>query len=292
MDYRKIEAGTEKQKIPVFCFFYKIEYMQLENICTKVNELVQSTGDFILGEKNKINDKVIESKGTHDFVTYVDKTAEKLLVEGLSSILPEAGFIAEEGTANQKGETYDWIIDPLDGTTNYIHGLSPFAISVALRRKDKIILGVVYEMSLKELFYSWENAPAYLNRKAIKVSSVSEMHTALIATGFPYYQFDDFEQYMFVLMHFMKNSAGIRRLGSAATDLAYLAAGRFEAFFESALHAWDVAAGAFIVQQAGGKITDYNGGDNWLFGGQIVAGNSMIYEEFFKFVNQKLGSNG
>ena len=266
--------------------------MQLENICTKVNELVRSTGDFILGERNKINNDDIESKGAHDFVTYVDKTAEKILVEGLSSILPESGFITEEGTATYKGETYDWIIDPLDGTTNYIHGISPFAISVALRRNDKIILGVVYEMSLNELFFSWENNPVYLNGKEIKVSSVSEMNTALIATGFPYYQFDDFEHYMLALKYFMKNSAGIRRLGSAATDLAYLAAGRFEAFYESALHAWDVAAGAFLVQQAGGKVTDYNGGDQWLFGGQIVAGNRTIFDEFFKIVNQKLGSNG
>lgn len=260
--------------------------MNLERICTQVTELTKNIGNFIVAEKNNIREKNIETKGLHDFVTYVDKSSEEQLVRKLSEILPEAGFIAEEGTATQKGDTYNWIIDPLDGTTNFIHGITPFAISIALMEDDKIILGVVHELGLNECFYAWKSSPAFLNGKKIAVSGNRTIEDSLIATGFPYYDYDRIKPFMETLEYFMQNSRGVRRLGSAATDLVYVACGRFESFYEYSLSPWDVAAGAFIVQQAGGKVSDFNGKNNYIFGKEIIAANSVVYKEFFTRIKE------
>jgi len=254
--------------------------INLESVCKQTREIAIEVGRFIKEQQNKITSEVIESKGKHDFVTYVDKTAELKIVDALKPIIPEAGFIAEEGTETQVGEKYNWIIDPLDGTTNYIHGFSPFAVSIALKENDTIVLGVVYEISLQECFYSWEGAPAYLNGKTIQVSKADSIEASLIGTGFPYRDFKQLNSYMQLLQHLCINSQGIRRPGSAATDLAYVACGRFDAFYEYGLQAWDVAAGAFLVQQAGGQVCDFKGGTNYIFGQEIIAGNSLNYQEF------------
>ncbi|MRT91792.1 inositol monophosphatase family protein [Ancylomarina sp. 16SWW S1-10-2] len=253
--------------------------IDLELICRETRKITIEVGAFIKAQQNKINSDVIETKGTHDFVTFVDKTAETKIIESLKPLIPEAGFIAEEGTETLIGSVYNWIIDPLDGTTNYINGFSPFAISIALKREDKIVLGVVYEISLNECFYSWENAPAYLNNKTISVSNTPTLETSLVGTGFPYRNFDRLDNYMDLLKHLCINSQGVRRLGSAATDLSYVACGRFDAFYEYALEPWDVAAGAFIVQQAGGHVCDFHSGDNYIFGQEIIASNSLNFAE-------------
>jgi myo-inositol-1(or 4)-monophosphatase len=260
--------------------------MNLENICTKVCNLSKEVGQFIRTERSTNKNINVEVKGMHDFVTYVDKTSEKKLVDGLSKILPEAGFIAEEGTSTKKGEIYNWIIDPLDGTTNFIHGLTPFAISIALMKNDQIILGVVYEISLDECFYSWQNGPAFLYGEIIEVSDKKDLKSSLIATGFPYYDYKRIKPFLESLEFFMLNSHGVRRLGSAATDLVYVACGRFEAFYEYSLSPWDVAAGAFIVQQAGGKVSDFVGEKNYIFGKEIVACNKFVFDEFLNTVKQ------
>ncbi len=254
--------------------------MNLENICQQVIDLTKSVGEFILSEKNNITHLNVEEKGLHDFVTYVDKTSEQELVDGLTKILPEAGFIAEEGTSVKKGDIYNWIIDPLDGTTNFIHGLTPFAISIALMENDKIILGVVHELGLNECFYAWENSPSFLNGEIIKVSEMETIENSLIATGFPYYDYKRIKPFLESLEYFMENSHGVRRLGSAATDLVYVACGRFEAFYEYSLSPWDVAAGAFIVQQAGGKVSDFKGENNYIFGKEIIATNNFVFDNF------------
>lgn len=260
--------------------------MSLENICQQVIDLTKSVGEFILSEKNNITHLNVEEKGLHDFVTYVDKTSEQKLVNGLSKILPEAGFIAEEGTSVKKGDIYNWIIDPLDGTTNFIHGLTPFAISIALMENDKIILGVVHELGLDECFYAWKDSPAFLNRKIIKVSEKAKIEDSLIATGFPYYDYKRIKPFLESLEYFMENSHGVRRLGSAATDLVYVACGRFEAFYEYSLSPWDVAAGAFIVQQAGGKVSDFKGENNYIFGKEIIATNSFVFDNFLNNIKK------
>jgi myo-inositol-1(or 4)-monophosphatase len=254
--------------------------MNHEKICKQVVDLTKSVGEFILSEQKKSNSLRVEEKGLHDFVTYVDKSSERKLVDGLENILPEAGFIAEEGTSVKKGEKYNWIIDPLDGTTNFIHGLAPFAISIALMEDDEIIIGVVHELNLDECFYAWKGGNAYLNGNIIRVSEKKTIENSLIATGFPYYDYKRIKPFLETLEYFMQNSHGVRRLGSAATDLAYVACGRFEAFYEYSLSPWDVAAGALIVMQAGGKVSDFSSGNNYIFGKEIVACNNFVFKEF------------
>lgn len=260
---------------------------ELENLCLKTKEIAIKAGTFIKNQQSNIKANVVESKGLHDFVTYVDKTAEEMIVKELKQILPDAGFIAEEGTETYQSDRYNWIIDPLDGTTNYIHGLSPFAVSIALQDKNEIVLGVVYEISLSECFYSWKGADnAFLNGNPIHVSNAETVDTSLIATGFPYYDYNQLKSFMASLEYFIINSHGVRRPGSAATDLAYVACGRFEAFYEYSLQAWDVAAGSFLVKQAGGKICDFKGETNYIFGKEIIASNGLVHNEF-KSVVQK-----
>lgn len=260
--------------------------MNLENICQQVTELTKTVGEFILNERKNNSNLNIEVKGLHDFVTYVDKTSEQKLVEELTNILPEAGFIAEEGTSTKKGKKYNWIIDPLDGTTNFIHGITPFAISIALMEDETIILGVVHELGLNECFYAWKNSPAFLNGVIVNVSDKKTVEDSLIATGFPYYDYERMNPFLKSLEYFMKNSHGVRRLGSAATDLVYVACGRFEAFYEYSLSPWDVAAGAFIVQQAGGKVSDFSGENNYVFGKEIIATNNLVFSNFLDSVTQ------
>jgi myo-inositol-1(or 4)-monophosphatase len=259
--------------------------MDLEVLCNQVIDLAKNTGNYIREQGKLFNTKEVETKGTHDFVTYVDKTSESKLVRGLSEILPEAGFIVEENTSQKKGEVYQWIIDPLDGTTNFIHGLPPYAISIALMKNQEIVLGVVHEISLNECFYAWKGGKAFLDGKQINVTLTNKVENALIATGFPYYDYKRIKPFMGTLAYFMKNSHGVRRLGSAATDLAYVACGRFDAFYEYSLHAWDVAAGVIIIREAGGDIADFNGGQNYLFGKEIIATNANLFMEFSEIVS-------
>lgn len=258
----------------------------MQKLCQDVCELTKKVGFFIKEQRNSFTSTKIEVKGRNDFVSYVDKTAEEQLVAGLSTLLPEAGFIAEEGTSTRKGEEYNWIIDPLDGTTNFIHGVPCFAISIALMRKDTLVMGVIYEINLDECFYAWEGSKAYMNEKEIHVSENATLASSLLATGFPYYDYQHLDAYMELFKYFMKNTRGLRRLGSAATDLAYVACGRFEGFYEYSLQPWDVAAGAFIVERAGGKVTDFKGENNYVFGKEIIAGNANSFDELLGAVKK------
>jgi myo-inositol-1(or 4)-monophosphatase len=263
--------------------------MDYKNLCFQVQQIARETGSFIREEGKKIGVSDIEFKGITSLVTYVDKTAEARIVDALKKLIPGSGFIAEEGTADSNNEKYTWIIDPLDGTTNFIHGISPHSVSIGLKENEKMVLGVVYEVKLDEMFYAWKDSAAFCNGQEIKVSANSKSEHALIGTGFPYYDFDRVDDYIEAMRFLMKNTRGLRRLGSAAVDLAYVAAGRFDAFYEHALHPWDVAAGAFIIQQAGGKVTDFNGGENWLFGGEIIAASNDYFDEFYSVINRHLG---
>lgn len=220
----------------------------------------------------------IENKGLHDLVSYVDKAAEQQIIQALMELLPDAGFIAEEGTNDSRGERFNWIIDPLDGTTNYIQGLPIYAVSIGLLDGNELVLGVIYEVGRQECFYAWKGGGAYLNNAAIHVSNRGNMHDALLATGFPYNDFSRLQSYMETLQWTMTHARGVRRLGSAATDLAYVACGRFDAFWEYDLKPWDVAAGALIVAEAGGKVSDFKGGADYLFGRTIIASNGLLDE--------------
>jgi len=260
-----------------------MNYKYITKFAVKV---VERTGRWLANELKKYSTDKTEVKGPHDFVSYADRTAEEMLVSELEELLPEAGFIAEEGTSDKKGDVYNWIIDPLDGTTNFIHGLLPFSVSVALQENGKTVIGIVYEAGASECFSAFKGGGAFLNDEPISVSKTQKVADSLIGTGFPYYDYNRMPQFLKTLEFFMQNSHGIRRPGSAATDLAYVACGRFDAFYEYGLSPWDVAAGAFIVQEAGGVVSDYTGGDDYVFGKEIIATNNNVYNEFYKVVNQ------
>lgn len=253
--------------------------MNLELITKQVTNVARIVGNFLKAEIKKIEISDIEIKGLNNFVTYVDKNSEKKLVNELSKILPEAGFMAEENTGLQKKDIYNWIIDPLDGTTNFIHKVPLYSISIALMERNKVISGVIYEINLQECFYAWNQGGAYLNGHKISVSNTSRIKDCLFATGFPYYDYGRMNEYLNLFQFLMEHTHGLRRLGSAAVDLAYTACGRFDGFYEYGLSPWDVAAGAIIVEEAGGKISDFSGHDDYIFGKEVVAGNSKVHQE-------------
>jgi myo-inositol-1(or 4)-monophosphatase len=261
--------------------------MNLASVEKQVIQLCVEVANFIRKENENFDRSKIEQKGSFaNLVSYVDKEAENKLVKKLEEILPGSGFIAEEGTERSGANEYKWIIDPLDGTTNYLHGLPIFAISIGLTRNNKTVLGVVYEVSHQECFHAIEGGKAYCNEKVISVSPIKNLNESLLATGFPYYHSDKKENYLEIIKTFLEQTHGIRRLGSAAIDLAYVACGRMEGFFEYDLKPWDVAGGAFILQQAGGTVTDFSGGDNFLFGGELCAAG-LVHPEMLKVIKEK-----
>lgn len=257
----------------------------MQQLLQEVIVLVKEVGDFIRYEAQNFDESKIQYKGKNDLVSFVDQEAEKRLVKGLGELLPGSGFIAEEGTSTHRSDTYNWIIDPLDGTTNFTHGLPIFSISVALLKRKELSLGVVYDVMRDECFHASKGNGAFLNHVSIEVSKVSTLDKALLATGFPYYDFEQMKAYLTILNDFMQNSHGLRRMGSAAIDLVYTACGRFEGFFEYNLNAWDVAAGALIVQEAGGTVTDFKGENDFLFGREIIAANA-VHPEMLKIIQK------
>ncbi|MDO9511549.1 MAG: inositol monophosphatase family protein [Bacteroidales bacterium] len=260
--------------------------MNTEQITREVCRIAKETAEYIRDEGKKLKPSDVEIKGLHNFVTHVDKTAEKLIVEQLKILLPEAGFITEENTVNQLSDKYNWIIDPLDGTTNFIHGVPCYSISIALSSLEQIISGVVLEINSGELFYAWQNGPAMCNDSIIHVSLSDSLDDSLLATGFPYQDYSLTEPYLRLFGELMRTTRGIRRLGSAAVDLAYVAAGRFDAFYEYGLNPWDVAAGSFIIKQAGGVCTDFIGGTDYINGKRLVASNGKIHNDLLDVINE------
>jgi myo-inositol-1(or 4)-monophosphatase len=262
--------------------------MNYEYICKYVINAIDDAAHFIQTEAKKFSSDRIETKGVNNFVTYVDKSSEEMLVESLREILPEAGFITEEKTIDHQGEQLKWVIDPLDGTTNFIHGIPIYSVSVALMDGEETVIGVVHELNLNECFYAWKNGGAFKDGEEIHVSQAATLKDSLIATGFPYYDFHRMKAYLDSLEYLMQHSHGARRIGSAAADLAYVACGRLEAFYEYSLNPWDVAAGAFILQCAGGKVSDFKGGNKYIFGKELVATNGLIHDEFLNVLQKYL----
>ena len=265
--------------------------MDLKEIQKGVIASCLEVGAFIRQEGAMFDRARIEQKTQfNNLVSYVDKEAETRLVSALHKLLPVAGFITEEGTVQQSTkQEYNWIIDPLDGTTNFLHGLNIYAISIGLTRYHETILGVVYHIGRDECFHAIKDQPAFCNDSEIRVSGIDSLNESLLATGFPYYHSDKSEVYLEIIKDFLAKTHGIRRLGSAAIDLAYVACGRLEGFFEYNLNPWDVAAGALIVQQAGGMVTDFRGGNNFLFGRELCAANSKMHAEMLREIKTRWG---
>lgn len=263
-----------------------IQTTNAEGLCRQTCLIAEQAGRFIRQEMGRVADTAVEEKDLNSLVSYVDKTAEAQLVEALGKLLPGSVFLTEEATVEQQSGELQWIIDPLDGTTNFLFQVPVFSVSIALQAAGQTILGVVYEVNRQECFYAWRGGGAFLNGQPIGLSQRAPLERCLLATGFPYYDYERMGAYFKALDYFMRHSRGIRRLGSAAVDLAYVACGRFDGFFEYSLNPWDVAAGAFIVQEAGGIVTDFRGGPNFLHGSEIVASNAAIAAEMQQAIHQ------
>jgi myo-inositol-1(or 4)-monophosphatase len=235
--------------------------------------------------KNLEKKNIIEYKGEVNLVTSVDKLSQEYIYEKLSSYFPGHGFLAEEELEKKSKTEFRWIIDPLDGTTNYAHGFPVFCVSLALEWKGRIILGVIYNPMINELFWAVEKRGAFLNNKKIRVSKTKELDRSLLATGFPYDLRESKENNIGHFNNFVLRAQAVRRCGSAALDLCYVACGRLDGFWELKLFPWDLAAGMLIVKEAGGQLSDFKNNKIDIYTKEIVASNGLIHSQMIEILN-------
>lgn len=258
----------------------------LKSLLQSVEEISRKTGQYLVHERTQFNGKTIEQKGINNLVSHVDKEAEKQFVTALSEILPEAGFIAEEGTGQAIEGGLNWVVDPLDGTTNFIHNIPFFCTSVALVQDRKPLLGVIFDPVHNEMFAAAGEEPARLNGETIHVSTTEALQNMLIVTGFPYEDKGLLQCNLQTIGDLTRESRSVRRMGSAALDMCYVACGRFDGFYEYGLNAWDVAAGTCIVRNAGGLVGDFYGLGDPLFDGSIIAASTPGFDALRKVVQK------
>ena len=243
-------------------------------------------GEHILKNLGKISKEDISTKQASDFVTRVDRESEQIILDTITRKFPDHRFLAEESAKKDEAGEYRWIIDPLDGTTNFIHGYPVFSVSIALEHKGEVILGLVYDPLRDEIFSGEKGKGAFLNGRPVRVSSVSDLSTSLVATGFPFRRKDLIDPYLTLFRNIFYRVSDIRRAGSAALDLASLASGRCDCFFEIGLSPWDIAAGSLLITEAGGIITDFSGGTDFLLTGNIVAGTLALHTQILQEVKK------
>lgn len=260
----------------------------LELLTQSVCCVAREAGRFLKEERLRFHADAVERKHAHDYVSYVDKESERQIVAALAALLPEAGFITEEGSAEYRDEPYCWVVDPLDGTTNYIHDNVPYCVSIALRSRDALLLGVVYEPSRDECFYAWQGGGAFCNGRPIHVSDTPQAEDAFLVVELPY----DAAAYADTGLHLIRELygkvGGIRMNGSAALAICYVAAGRFDGWLEAYIGRWDYSAAALLVQEAGGTVTDFRGNPSFLDGHHIVATNGKLHQWLLDLVGQAL----
>lgn len=247
----------------------------------------RKAGSIILRHLDRLGTLAVSRKGRNDYVSEVDRIAEEEIIRVIHKAYPDHGILAEE-SGSRSGNDYQWIIDPLDGTTNYLHGFPQFAVSIALSNRGRIEQGVVYDPLREELFTASRGSGAFLNDRRIRVSAAKTLEGTLLGTGFPFKQQQHLNAYleMFKVLH--QESAGIRRAGSAALDLAYVAAGRLDGFWEIGLKPWDMAAGSLLILEAGGMVGDFSGGDSYHETGNVVAGNPKVFQAILQAIAPSL----
>jgi len=248
-------------------------------------EAARKAGRLLKENINKSDE--IYYKGAVDLVTPFDTKAQRTIFDHLSSFFPDHDYLAEEGLSQNKGAEMRWIIDPLDGTTNYAHHYPVFTISIALERKSEIVLGLVYDPMREEMFSALKGKGAFLNGKKISVSDIDELDKSLLATGFPYDVRISHKNNILHFNNFIIRAQGIRRCGSAAMDLCYVACGRYDGFWELKLKPWDTAAGVLIVREAGGQVSDFRGGEFSISGSEILATNGSIHQQMADILELK-----
>ncbi len=255
------------------------------NIAVKA---ARKAGDIILRYHNQIDLLTIENKAANDFVSEVDKAAEDAIIEELKYAFPKHSILGEENGEILGDEHFQWIIDPLDGTTNYLHGFPQYAVSIALYENNVPTIAVVYDPFKEEMFTASKGQGAYLNDQRIRMTQTQGFENTLIGTGFPFKAPQHLDAYLAMFKAIHPQVAGIRRAGSAALDLAYLAAGRLDGFWEIELSSWDIAAGVLLVKEAGGFVGDFSGRDKYLETGNVVAGNEQVFKEILKAIHPHL----
>ncbi|MEZ5540502.1 MAG: inositol-1-monophosphatase [Pseudomonadota bacterium] len=243
----------------------------------------RSAGNIIVRSLDRLDSLAVQSKDRNDFVSEVDQLAEREIIAILRKAYPNHGILAEESGAHA-GDEYQWIIDPLDGTTNFLHGFPQFAVSIALRRQGRLEQGLVYNPLSQELFTASRGAGALLNDRRIRVSARRNLDGALLGTGFPFKSQQHLDAYLGMFRALFPQTAGIRRAGSAALDLAFVASGRLDGFWEIGLNLWDMAAGVLLIQEAGGLCSDFLAGHDYLENGNLVTGNPKILAEMLRAI--------
>jgi myo-inositol-1(or 4)-monophosphatase len=245
------------------------------------------TAPQLVRDFGEVEQLQVSRKGPSDFVSMADLKAEKTLHRELSKARPDFGFLMEEqGTIEGADRSQRWIIDPLDGTTNFLHGIPHFAISIGYEKDGEILAGVIYDPIKDEMFWAERGRGAWMNDRRLRVSGRSDMSQSVLATGIPHFGRGDHREFLVLAELFMARTAGIRRMGAASLDLAYVAAGRYEAFWEMGLSAWDVAAGQIIVREAGGYVTDYAGRDKAVQSGEVLAANDQLHASLSKLISE------
>lgn len=244
----------------------------------------RSAGDLISRSAENVGQLQINYKSKNDYVTEVDRAAEQEIIRVIQAAYPEHAILAEE-SGEHRGNEFVWIIDPLDGTTNYLHGFPVYAVSIALQIKGKLELGVVYDPLRDELFTAERGGGAMLNNRRIRVARQTSLKGALIGTGFPFKQPQHLDAYLGMFRALHTDSAGIRRAGAAALDLAYVAAGRLDGFWEIGLHPWDMAAGILLIKEAGGVVTDFAFKDNYMETGNVLTGNPKMHQVMYQAID-------
>ncbi len=240
-------------------------------------------GSIIMRAARDLDGLAVTAKRKNDFVTEVDRAAEAAVIEILAKAYPDHAFLAEESGAAGKSE-FTWIIDPLDGTTNFIHGFPQYAVSIGLRHREVITQAVVYDPAKNELFTATRGRGAFLNDRRIRVGKRASIADSLIGTGFPFKELARLDEFLRTFKAVTENAAGVRRAGAAALDLAYVAAGRLDGFWEVGLAPWDTAAGSLLIQEAGGLISDYAGEANYLASGDVVCGSPKVFAQLLRLV--------
>ena len=241
----------------------------------------RAAGSIIVRYLDRIDSIGVSEKGRNDFVTEVDKEAEYAIIDAIRRVYPSHGILGEE-TGHHSGDEYQWVIDPLDGTTNYLHGFPQFSVSIALRHKQRLEQGVVFDPLRQELFTASRGKGARLDDRRIRVTTRRSLDGALLGTGFPFRELADLEHYLDTLRALIPRTAGVRRAGSAALNLAYVAAGRLDGFWEFGLAKWDMAAGVLLIQESGGMVSGPGGEPDFMSTGDIVAGNPKVWKDMLK----------
>lgn len=259
--------------------------MSMHPLLTIGIQAARQASKVILRALDRLDTVEVQRKAHNDFVTEVDKRAEQEIIQVIHKAYPDHAILGEE-SGHTEGSEICWIIDPLDGTTNFIHGFPHFSISIAVKNRDQLEAGVIYDPIRNELFTAARGKGATLNERRIRVSARKKLEEALIGTGFPHREIEHFRPFLKILENVFPQCAGVRRAGSAALDLAYVAAGRLDGFWEAHLKEWDMAAGALIIQEAGGITSDFLGEKNYLSSGCVVAGNGKVHAELLKIIQE------